>query len=662
MSSFRPDIEGLRAVAILLVILYHAHVPGFTGGYVGVDVFFVLSGYLISSLLVNELVKTGTIDLKNFYARRARRLLPAMAAMLVVTMLVGAVLYAPVEHDGLANTALSTATYVSNFYFTRAATDYLAAPKHTNPLLHTWSLSVEEQFYFVWPVFVMWGAGVWARRLSWPRLSRTMIVGALISFAACLYLTETQQPWAFFLSPPRAWEFALGGITALAISLPKADRARWMRPEVVLGEGPARVVGWLALAGIVITGMVFSDTTIFPGAAAALPAIGTALVLWTTPAVSRGSAAVVLSIPVFQMIGRLSYSWYLWHWPMLVYAGAIKELTLFERVVVALLSLGVAELSYRLVEHPIRHNTRLHARPGFSLALAGGLSLSVAVLAVGWKGAAGQWVELPSQAVFSQIKLDLPEIYRMACDDYWHSAEVKPCTFGPETAAHTLVLLGDSHAGHWFPAVKRMVEARPDWKLVVFTKSACPAVDAAYFFRDIGRVYTECHEWLRGALQRIGEMHPDLVVVTYVDNYPFSGEQWRTGVRNVMESLSRSSGQVVNLRDTPALGFDGPACLARLEWRPSFIPRWSTCRLALPEHRNSETYDIQQAASHDLPNVMSIDMTDVVCPDGKCDVVQGGIVAFRDSAHLSTKFAERLSGQLAERIRAALPSKSSFTL
>src|SRR5262245_15034955 len=526
MNLFRPDIEGLRAVAILLVVAYHARVPGFTGGYVGVDVFFVLSGYLITSLLVSELERTGTIDFVNFYARRARRLLPAVAVMLAVTMAIGTILYAPVEQDRLANTSLSTAAYASNLYFARASTDYLAAPSHTNPLLHTWSLSVEEQFYVIWPLAILLLAGAFfgRRRLRFKTITVGMLVLAGGSFASAVYLTHTTQPWAFFLSPPRAWEFAIGGlaiVTANGTSLWRRsfapDDAWQAQPRVM------EILGWVGLAGVVIAGMAFSQNTTFPGAAALLPTISTVVMLLAGAAVPDRGVAKLLGTRFFRVIGGLSYSWYLWHWPLLVFAGAISDsLTLADRLLIVVAALGIAQVSYRWVEQPTRHSQTFMRHPRYALAMAALIAVTGISSAIGWKYVSANWSELPSQAKFTRMKNDFPEIYRMDCDDYFHSATVKECAFGATHPVRTVVLFGDSHAGHWFPALRRIVEQQGDWRLVVITKSACPIVDAQYFSRDLGRIYTECRQWLAGGLKRIHEMRPDLVLVSYSALYPFS--------------------------------------------------------------------------------------------------------------------------------------------
>ena len=324
---FRADIEGLRAVAILLVVAYHAGTPGFSGGYVGVDVFFVLSGYLISWLLVQEIERTGTVSLLSFYGRRARRLLPGLAVVLVVTMAASALIYAPYEHRFLANTAAATAGYFSNLYFARAAIDYHGPAAVINPFLHTWSLSVEEQFYLVWPWLVLFGSGVlWKRqdhRAGKFRLLLWMMIAAAASFALSLYLTSVRPTAAFFLSPTRAWEFAFGAIGfLLPVNVASAKLPVKMRDSYLsLINHRVGFAGWVGLAGIILAGIMFDSTTPFPGVAALLPTVSTVLVLRA----AKGSLiSRFLSIRPLTEIGRLSYSWYLWHWPVLLLADALS--------------------------------------------------------------------------------------------------------------------------------------------------------------------------------------------------------------------------------------------------------------------------------------------------------------------------------------------------
>ena len=362
---FRADIEGLRAIAILMVVAYHAGVPGFSGGYVGVDVFFVISGYLITWLLVHEVEESGRIDFVCFYSRRAKRLLPALALMLA-TVSGLSVLYPAAERLGIVSTALRAATCRSNLYFSQTALDYLGTDLETNPLLHAWSLNVEEQFYLVWPLFIALLLGGFGKRpvVERPAVDKQIVKGqgrspqetarktlvlvlaaiAAISFAYAVRLTAIRQPSAFFLTPPRAWEFLIG---AIGILVP--FRA---------GRLAQSVLSWLGLSGILAASIGYDASTLFPGTAALLPAIATVLLLYAGAGSSPTALSKVLSLRLFQRLGKLSYSWYLWHWPLLIFGGLLvaEPLSLIARLGLVVGALLVAIASYQWVENPIRRS------------------------------------------------------------------------------------------------------------------------------------------------------------------------------------------------------------------------------------------------------------------------------------------------------------------
>ena len=261
--TFRSDIQGLRGLAILLVVCYHAHLSSVSGGFIGVDVFFVLSGFLITGLLFKEFDATGDIRLGEFYARRIRRLLPASAVVLVATVLTAVLILSPLEQLNLASSGVATALYVSNLFFLRQSTDYLASPPEDNPFLHTWSLSVEEQFYLVWPTVIL-------LLIKLTRSRRTcvgaMALIAMASFVLNVWLTGFAQPWAFFGSPARVWEFAAGGLVAVT--------------PLTLGHGRERlraISSFVGLAMIVVAAATFDRDTTFPSVAALLPVVGTML-------------------------------------------------------------------------------------------------------------------------------------------------------------------------------------------------------------------------------------------------------------------------------------------------------------------------------------------------------------------------------------------------
>ncbi len=420
-STFRPDLEGLRAVAVILVLLYHARVPFVTGGYVGVDVFFVLSGFLITGLLIRELSGTGRVDFPAFYARRARRLLPASAATLIVTIILAAFLLPPVQMPDVAGDTVAAGLYVSNMRFAIQATDYLGSTLPPSPVLHFWSLGVEEQFYLFWPAMLALVAGVAFRTghrdSGLRRIGATLGVVFAASLAFEIWLTGEAQPWAFFSLPARAWELALGGLLSLPFAAAIVPRR----------AGPW--LGWAGVAMIVASGFVLDDTTVFPGVAVLLPTVGSAFVIAAglTPKARPaprpdvplreapnlrdvgGSArarrhaaphqpaagpaveipasltpAAVLSLSPMRYIGRISYSLYLWHWPILVLPAAFvgDELPLPVRLALAALAVVVAGLSQRYVEDPIRHGRFVGLASRRGLAMAGVLSLTVALTSV----------------------------------------------------------------------------------------------------------------------------------------------------------------------------------------------------------------------------------------------------------------------------------------
>ena len=315
--DFRADIEGLRAVAVLAVVLFHAGFPGVTGGFVGVDVFFVISGFLITGLLWRDVSTRGSIRLLRFYGGRARRLLPASATVLVATAVVSCVLLPPLQARGVLGDAIACALYVGNYRFAIDGTDYLASDAPPSPLQHYWSLGVEEQFYLLWPALIIGTAWLVlrARRGAHSSAAPYLLVLGIVaaaSFLISLASTHSLPSWGFFSLPTRAWELAVGGLVALTAS-------RWRR----LSDRSAAIAGWGGLLLIVLTCIELNETTPYPGTAALLPVFGTALVVGAGCAMSDRGVGRALSRPVMRTIGRVSYSWYLWHWPVLLLAPAL---------------------------------------------------------------------------------------------------------------------------------------------------------------------------------------------------------------------------------------------------------------------------------------------------------------------------------------------------
>lgn len=628
---YRPDLEGLRAVAILLVIAAHAGVPWLAGGFIGVDVFFVLSGYLITGLLVEELRAEGRVRFARFYARRLRRLLPALLVMLLATGAMAAWLLPYGEQVHQARAGAAAALWLSNLYFAFARLDYFGPAAETNLFLHTWSLGVEEQFYLVWPALLLLvfrsARGDTARAMR--RLTIGMVLVFTISLAASVVLTELAPRFAFYMMPARAWQFALGAMVFLWLGEAGAG-ARMLRG--------ASWAGWGGLAVVLGAAVLLHEGVSYPGIRAVAPTLGAALVIAAGTVPAPRGAARLLAIPPMQAIGRISYAWYLWHWPVLllgVHAGAGHP---GERLGLALLSLVLAAISTHGVEMPIRRGTHWALRPGAVLLTGIAVMVASHLAGIRWHNAASR-LEEARISKFDRVRLDLPAIYALGCDDgRYEDTEVRVCTFGADDAPNTAVVMGDSVALQWFPALERIF-ADPDWQLAVVTKSSCPMVDAPIFYRRIGRIYTECEEWRRTALKAVAAWNPEVVILGSGD-YAYTEREWKEGTARVLEALAGTAGRIYILAATPALPFDGPRCLA------------SGGKCAAPA-RDGRVDDIQRwirEAAEGFAGVRIIDMNDLVCPGGECRAEREGRVVYRDSQHLTATFVASLSDALASRL------------
>ncbi len=642
--EFRPDLQGLRAVAVVLVVAYHVGVPRLAGGFVGVDVFFVLSGYLITSLLWATRERAGTLALSEFYARRARRLLPASALVLVASAGACWWVYAPLEQAALAASARAVAAYVGNWWFASRAHDYFAVVPDVDPFLHAWSLAVEEQFYLVWPVLlavvVHLAAPARARRVALVAIGGI----SLASFAVSVSQVTASPVWAFYGPLGRAWEFGVGALAAL-LSL---------GPRVAAGSAPRQVlvVGGLGLIAVAATS--FSRTTSFPGAAALLPALGTVAVLvggeGRGPAGDWGSR--LLRSDALQPLGRWSYSWYLWHWPVLVLAtemGVGGSLAL--RAAWAAASLVVAVCAYRWVEAPLRGSRALARRPTLSLVLAGILSIGLVAGTWGWRRMASRWSETGPGAPFAAARTTAPALFDAGCGLGVGEVVAPSCLFGTVGADTTAVLFGDSHAAHWFPALDRIARSR-NWRLLVLVKTGCPAADVVVWNEAQHRPFSECEAWRAAALERIERTRPALVVMASALRYvavpdgstlrvPVSPASWLEGSARTLTRLAAASPRVVLVRDTPYPGLDAPACLARAEWHRRDPA--TACRFNRDVATEAAVSEAERALVSRLPRVAWLDLTDAICPADECSVFQRGVVLFRDRNHLSVPFAEALT-------------------
>ncbi len=374
--KFRPDVEGLRAVAILLVVLFHAGVPRITGGFVGVDVFFVLSGFVITGLLLREHAASGKTRLLAFYGRRSRRILPAATLVIMLTILASYRWLGYLIGNDTARVGRTASLFYANFHFISTGTDYLSSQAPPSALQNYWSLSVEEQFYLLYPTLFILAALSWKRVGIRPKLTILLVFSVMASFAWSIHQTSANSVAAFFSPFTRAWELALGALVAVA-SLQLAKLPRTL----------AAVMTWAGLGGILVAAFTYSSATPYPGAAVALPVISTALIVAGGMARPMAGAEVLLRVPPFQWMGKLSYSLYLWHWPILIIAAQHvgHSLSVEDNLLLVFVALGLSVGSYFLVENPIRHWKFLTRSSGRSVSLGAlliALSLALATFEI----------------------------------------------------------------------------------------------------------------------------------------------------------------------------------------------------------------------------------------------------------------------------------------
>ncbi len=738
-AGFRPDLEGLRGLAILLVLAYHAGLP-LPGGFIGVDVFFVLSGFLITGLLVRERERSGRISLPAFYARRARRILPAAAVTIAVTACVMPFFVSPLDLARFSGDGVASALSFVNIRFAAGDLDYFAPNGALSPFRQFWSLAVEEQFYLLWPTLLV--AATW--RGAPRRMAGAAVAAVLVaSLVACLQVGQIAGPLAFYLLPTRAWQLAAGGLLAIA------------SPEVSRLPGRLAVaLGWAAVPALAFAALRFDASLSYPGLYALLPTAAAAALVASGD--RRGSPGAVLRVGPMRFLGRISYSLYLWHWPFLalpaVLLGAAPSAPLTAALVAG--AVVASYLSYRFVEQPFR-------RPGAHLPAAATLRRAAAVVAgvsvltvgAGVLGAVAAGLGpvpasapvsaagtptavpglaaggadnpaalddpsmLPDQALLgtpspspsrsgvapgtalasvapvtpppvpsptgvpatpaprpsfvatvvappagvaatgalpatvrpslASARDDAEPLLGHGCGDDHGATVPSVCVFGNKGATHTVVLIGDSHAAHWFGALRVLAEQR-GWRLIPLTKAACTLTSERIIDTYTQREYTECAAWRDAVMRIVPSLHPDLVIVA-LNRWiiPAAGEpSTMSGEgRAIGQLLARLPHPVVLISDTPDFGLDVPACLA------SHRSNLDACRA--PAGAAGGYFVPREKTAATVGRATWLDMTRAVCPSLPCSPVVDGTIVMRDSHHMTYTFSRHLAGPLGAALDAA---------
>lgn len=665
VGGFHPDIEGLRAIAVLTVLAFHAAVPHLAGGFVGVDVFFVISGYLITSLMLVELSETGSLSLREFYARRGRRILPSAGVVIVATGIAAWFVLPLLGVRNVAQDMVAAALFVVNWHFIEQGTDYLAASTDHSPLLHFWSLAVEEQFYLVWPAALLLAVHV-ARRLgrSWvAAIGAVVALTAIGSFALSLLTTAGSPPFAYLSSPTRAWQFAAGA--AIALAAPALRR-------LAEGRGAAPVlhlVGWTGLAAVLASAVMFDETTPYPGTAALFPTLGTAALIVAGIAGIRGrlSASGLLATAPLRAIGRLSFAWYLWHWPFVVYGQAVlgEDIGWPVLALLVLVSALPAWLSLRFVERPIRFAPGITSRASAGLAV-GAIACMVALLAglfVGTRSllTLGSVDTLAQAATLSSVFGDAADTARTsgavsptplkARDDrprpdeciLQRGATVSPPCVSGTVGGSRVVVFGDSHAQQWLPAVEQLADER-GWEVVTVTKSGCPVADITPRPGDAMFSQPECSQWRGASIQRIvSDLKPSLIVVSSLWNYVPDSTEMLTAWNSSLDQLRAAGAPIAYIRDTPFPRADIPVCMS------DAMDDWSAC--SFPRDKALATDPVQvQALRGSEEGISVLDFTSYLCPESQCPAARGGTLFYRDDSHITATLARVLAPALGQQL------------
>ncbi|WP_040695620.1 acyltransferase family protein [Nocardia vinacea] len=688
-GTFRPDIEGLRAVAVLAVVLFHANTPGLGGAFVGVDVFFVISGFLVTGILWREAAFADTVGLLRFYGARARRLLPAAGVVVVATAIGTAVLLPPLQAFQVLGDGIASALYAGNYRLALHGTDYLAGDTLPSPFQHFWSLGVEEQFYLLWPALIA-GTAWFARRrgVGSAAVSPYLVVLAVVtalSFALSLTWTRTLPPWAFFSLPTRAWELGAGGMIALSAGA-------WSR----LPKSVAAPAGWIGLTLIVAACTQLNGKTPYPGTAALLPVLGTALVIVSGCVETRFGVGRGLGVPVMRAVGRVSYSWYLWHWPVLLLAPCVlgHQLGRSGSMGAVMMAGGLAMLTLWLVENPVRFAAPLRGSAARSLAcggaitaVAGGVALMLLMLIpvpVG-RGAAAAALTLATPAAPATLSAvardeavrqltaqtqaavaasaeiravpsnltpaladapgDKAGVFVDGCVRSWRDVGQAECASGDPDSATTVALVGDSHAAMWHPAFES-IAAQRHWRLETMAKVTCPLLGLPITSPYLGREYTECEQWRDQILTRLRAERPRLIVVSmsrrYGADFGFVSydQAWIDSLNRLVGQLRATGAAVLVLGSIPDPHTIVPACLSE------HIDNAAVCTPARPDAVDDAGMAAEQAAAT-TGGGQYADLTSLFCTAASCPLIIGDNLVYRDDNHLTVSYARTLGPVIA---------------
>ncbi|QPF76338.1 acyltransferase [Roseateles sp. DAIF2] len=647
-TEYRPEVDGLRAIAVLSVMLFHADIPGFTGGYVGVDIFFVISGYLITGILLRA-VEARQFSIAQFYERRIRRIFPALFVVLAASTLCAGLLLFANELANFGKSLFATSLFYANYHFMHD-TGYFATPAGSKPLLHMWSLAVEEQFYLLFPLYV-YAAWRWFRRGLLP----LTVLLSLLSFAYSLWLIERSPDQAFYSAPARAWELMVGSLLAMGLQ-------RWPQP---MRLGRSQLLAGLGLLALLLPIGLYTEATPFPAGAALPPVLGSALLIWAA-ATPGNAVARLLSLPPVRFTGLISYSLYLWHWPVFMFykTYAIQAPGALETGLLLLATFALATLTWRFVERPFRRGGGARQRRQVLIAGAAAMGVGIccgALLVLG-KGLPGRFD--PEIGRILAVADDAPLL--SSCQEPQGHPGLRLCSAGAAEPAHaSFVVWGDSHAEALLPAIDASARAAGAAGLV-FVRGGCPPLLGV---RQTLEGFRDCARGADAFIRYLAD-HPELKRVILVSRWAVyaTGERFRRepghelpitddqattsslqanlqvferGLARSLDQLAALKREVVLVTQVPEAEYRIPAAMARarhLGRQPELAPLRDDYRER--QAPVEQAFERQRDRHRDL---VFIRPEQVLCVQERCTISVDGLPIYRDSNHLSASRARALA-------------------
>lgn len=672
----------MRALAVGLVIVAHAGFTTFSGGFIGVDLFFVVSGYLIIGLLLREAQESGRISITGFYVRRARRILPAATLVLLVTMALTLWQWSYTRVAEVVKDVVWSSFFLANFRFASVETDYFANDEPPSPVQHYWSLAVEEQFYLVIPVVVLLVTLAVRRRVrpgtDHRQHVRRWLFGAVlaisvVSFVWCVLLTADNEIRAYFSTPARAWELGVGGLAAMATAGGRGPALRRWQAEAV---------GWVGLGLVLWSAVAFTPATTFPGVAAVVPVLGATMMLWVGASEAASGTVLhrLLSLRVLTLLGAWSFSLYLWHWPVLELAHTRwgRTLTPVELATVLVATVALSAASYYWVEEPFRRGVTWR-RPSRAMVLYPASLVLVVGSALGSNAyVEHQWDEMArnpaidvadygDEVTSKDPTVALVEASLLAADedrpvpgrlrpplqkvresvaplgdcDYRNGTR-ELCPAGDVDAERTIVVVGDSHGRAWGPAFTRIGEQH-GYKVYQLVLTACPSSAATRRDPVNGGPWQECGDFNDWVLEQVRDLQPEMVVVS---NSAYRGDYFRKvqdeGLAQRLRDFGEAADRVAMIGNTPLVRRMLGACLSGRD-----VTLGDCVQEPLPVPQRMQRGFAKVARAN---GAQFVDAQRWFCSDGRCPAVIGDHVAFRDKNHVTVEYAQTLAVPLAKEL------------